>query len=196
MEIKISNKKIMDVNQLELKTFPKYSTQIINLANGNAQGTRPIVVGQLSDLFPEFMEETDNVSVDSWREWYFERYPNAVEDATQKILKHVENLKQVMPKIEEELIRSWVVDLLINKTYSGLYFQKAILFELAKRKNTSYRLATPEEESRGIDGYVGDEPYQIKPLSHKYKGQLHEQIDVKIIYYDKTKNGIIVELDD
>ncbi len=34
----------------EVKEFPKYTTQLINIANQNAQGTRPAVVGQLSDL--------------------------------------------------------------------------------------------------------------------------------------------------
>ena len=34
--------------------FPKYTTQIMNLANQNAQGTRPKVVGQMTELFREF----------------------------------------------------------------------------------------------------------------------------------------------
>jgi hypothetical protein len=34
--------------------FPKYATQIMNLANQNAQGTRPRVVGQMSELIQEF----------------------------------------------------------------------------------------------------------------------------------------------
>ena len=33
--------------------FPKYTTQLINLANQNAQGTRPKVVGQMSELITE-----------------------------------------------------------------------------------------------------------------------------------------------
>jgi len=32
------------------RSFPKYTTQIINIANQNAQGTRPKVVGQMSEL--------------------------------------------------------------------------------------------------------------------------------------------------
>ena len=32
----------------EAKEFPKYTTQLINLANQNSQGTRPRVVVQLS----------------------------------------------------------------------------------------------------------------------------------------------------
>ncbi len=196
MKISISNKQIMDSNELEPIEFPKYTAQIMNLANNNAQGTRPVVVGQLSELFPEFLEETNDVSVESWEEWYFERYPDAVENATQKILIQVEKFKEVLPLIEEELVRKWVVDLLINKTYKGLYVQKAIFAELAKRNNTSYRLATPEEESQGIDGYVGGEPYQIKPMSYKIKSQLHEQFDVKIIYYEKNKTGIEFEVEE
>jgi len=34
--------------------FPKYVTQLLNLANQNAQGTRPRVVGQMSDLIQQF----------------------------------------------------------------------------------------------------------------------------------------------
>jgi hypothetical protein len=33
--------------------FPKYTTQLLNLANQNAQGTRPRVVGQVSELVGE-----------------------------------------------------------------------------------------------------------------------------------------------
>ena len=38
----------------DIPEFPKYSTQLINLANQNAQGTRPKVVGQMSELSKEF----------------------------------------------------------------------------------------------------------------------------------------------
>ena len=49
-EIKLNfEKKIKNITG-ETKTFPKYTTQIINLANQNAQGTRPQVVGKMSNL--------------------------------------------------------------------------------------------------------------------------------------------------
>ncbi len=67
------------------------------------------------------------------------------------------------------MIADWVDDFLINKTFTGLYFQKAILASLADKRKTTYRLATPEEESIGIDGYVEDTPYSIKPNSYNYK---------------------------
>lgn len=48
--IKISNEQIKTLLGAEPVEFPKYATQIINLANQNAQGTRPTVVGQMSEL--------------------------------------------------------------------------------------------------------------------------------------------------
>jgi len=54
MKVKLTNKEIRESLNIETPEFPKYVTQIINLANQNAQGTRPNVVGQLSDLIQHF----------------------------------------------------------------------------------------------------------------------------------------------
>ena len=94
------------------------------------------------------------------------------------------------------MVEDWVEDLLIYKTFNGLYFQKVILAFLAEKENTSYRLANPQEESQGIDGYVGNTPYSVKPFSYKTMGRLSEVIDVKMIYYNKTKTGIEIEVED
>ena len=51
--IKIKNSELIEEISGEAKQFPKYTTQIINLANQNSQGTRPKVVGQLSELIKE-----------------------------------------------------------------------------------------------------------------------------------------------
>ncbi len=42
-KVKISNKEIKELLGITSFEFPKYSTQILNLANQNAQGTRPSV---------------------------------------------------------------------------------------------------------------------------------------------------------
>lgn len=54
MKLKLSAEEVRRLLDLESPEFPKYVTQIINLANQNAQATRPRVVGQLSDLIQEF----------------------------------------------------------------------------------------------------------------------------------------------
>jgi len=45
MPIKIKNEELIKELVGETKEFPKYTSQLINLANKNSQGTRPRVVG-------------------------------------------------------------------------------------------------------------------------------------------------------
>lgn len=155
MNFTIKNESIQRYNGIPNIEFPKYTSQLINWANQNAQGTRPKVVGQLSDLFPKFQNSTEDISIEKW-----------------------------------------VRDLVVYKTYNGLYVQQAILASLAERVNESFRLATQEEESKGIDGFVGTTPYSIKPDTYKTMGRLSEMIDVKMIYYTKTKTGFKIEVDE
>ena len=187
MTIKISNEELLDLNGGQSPEFPKYASQLINWANQNAQGTRPKVVGKLSDLFPEFEEEVEDISITSWKEWYLSKYPDAIDEATKKIWKQVENLKDAIVLIDEKMVRSWVEDLVITKTYNGLYFQQAILEKLSVILKLPYRLATAEEESKGIDGYVGDTAYSVKPDTYKSTNarSISDEVNVKMIYYTK-----------
>lgn len=196
MNFTIKNEQIEQFNESKSYSFPKYTSQLINWANQNAQGTRPVVVGQMSELFPEFMASTSDITIDAWKEWYLERYPDAFDKATQKIYSQVQNLREAIQYIDEDMVRHWVMDLVIDKTFNGLYVQKAILAALAQKNGKAYRLATPAEESKGIDGFVGGVPYSIKPDTYKTMGRLSEAIDVKMIYYTKTKTGLKVEVED
>ena len=196
MNCTIKNDEIADFNESEAFEFPKYTSQLINWANQNAQGTRANVVGQMSELFPQFMEECDEITIENWKEWYTTKYPNAFATATEKIFTQVQNLKNAIPLIDKEMVERWVEDLVILKTFNGLYVQKAILAFLAKKQGKSYRLATPDEESKGIDGYVGNTPYSVKSTTYKTMKRLSEVIDVKMVYYEKTKTGLKIEVED
>ena len=196
MKYTLKNESIELYNESDTFSFPKYTSQLINWANQNAQGTRPVVVGQMSELFPEFMDSADEITIENWRDWYTKRYPEAFEKATDKIYTQVRNLCNAISLIDREMVEHWVEDLIIHKTFNGLYVQKAILASLAERKEKTYRLATPDEESVGIDGYIGDVPYSIKPDTYKTMGRLSETIAVKMIYYTKTKNGLTIEVEE
>ncbi len=58
MKIKIPNAEVQHLLTEKEIIFPKYTTQLMNLANSNAQGTRPKIVGQMSDLIQEFKGKT------------------------------------------------------------------------------------------------------------------------------------------
>ncbi|MYF16515.1 MAG: MjaI family restriction endonuclease, partial [Gemmatimonadetes bacterium] len=151
--------------------------------------TRSRVVGQMSDLIQEFPGQT----FEEWVIWYQEQYPDAIDNATDKIIAMIENFSVVFPKIDRDLVRSWVEDLVLVKTFTGLRFQEAILKKLAEMKGCDYRLAEPYEESQGIDGFVGEEPYSIKPSTYRSQN-LAESIDIKIIFYDKKRDGVVFDI--
>jgi len=190
MKIKLTNEQIREALEIESPLFPKYVTQIINLANQNAQGTRPKVVGQLSDLIQEFPGK----KFEEWEDWYLQKHPDAIKNAREKIFDMVQKLKNAVNKIDENMVNEWAKDLVIVKTFLGLKFQEAVLKKAAEIKGVDYRLSDNTEESRGIDGYVGDISVSIKPETYKIKKSLSEEIPARIIYYRKLKNGIEVEL--
>lgn len=190
-KFKISNEEVAELSNAPQYKFPKYVTQVINLVNSNAGGTRPNVVGQMSELVKEF----DGKSIEEWIEWYTERYPDAVDNATDKIWTMYETMKEAFNAITREMVENWVKDLVYGKTYCGLKFQTAIISAIAARLGKDWREANPEEEAQGIDGFIGGKPLQIKSSTYKLEARLSETIDVPIVYYEKKKDGISIEYD-
>ena len=189
MKIKISNKEIRKYLDIETPDFSKYISPIINLVNQYAQGTQPRVVGQMSELIQEFEGKT----FEEWEKWYLEKRPNAIRNATEKILQKLKALKNAMNKIDKTIVEEWVKDLVIVKTFMGLRFQEAILKKGAELKGTDYRLSDPDEEAKGIDGFIGNTPVSIKPETYELKAALPERIETRLIFYKKVKGGIEVD---
>jgi len=189
VKVKISFAQIKKYLGSPIEEFPKYSTQLMNLANQNSQATRPKMVGQLSELIKEFKGN----KLREWEEWYLKRYPNAIELATNKVREMINQLQSSIKQINEPLIKKWLKDLIIVKTFVGLKFQEAILKKGAELSKKDYRLASANEESKGIDGFIGSIPVSIKPDTYKTKKNLSEIIEAKIIFYKKLKDGIEVD---
>ncbi len=190
MKIKITLDEIKKYLSIDSPDFPKYVSPLINLANQYAQGTRPRIVGQMSELIQEFEGKT----LDEWEQWYLNKYPEAIKNATKMILEKLKEFENTIKIIDKVMVEKWVRDLVIIKTFVGLRFQEAILKKVSEIKKTNYRLATPEEESSGIDGYIGEIPVSIKPDTYEIKSSLPENIPVKIISYKKVNDGIEVDL--
>ena len=187
-KLKLQNSEIEKLSNASQYNFPKYATQFINLINSNAQGTRPNVVGQMSELIQEF----DGNTLDEWITWYTERNPKAVANATERIFATYEKMRDAFNAIDKQMIENWVKDLVYTKTFCGLKFQGAIIASIAKELGKTWRLANIEEESKGIDGYIDDKPLQIKADTYKLESRLSEKIDVPIVYYSKKKDGISI----
>ncbi len=188
-KFKILNDEVAELSNAPHYEFPKYVTQFINLVNSNAGGTRPKVVGQMSELIKQF----DGKNIEEWIEWYTERFPNAVNVATEKVWTMYETMKSTFDAITKDMVENWVKDLIYSKTYCGMKFQTAIISAIANQLDKDWREATPGEEAKGIDGFIGDKPLQIKATTYKLETHLSEVIEAPIVFYDKKKDGINVE---
>ena len=91
-KFKIKNAELIEEISGEAQNFPKYTTQLINIANQNAKGTIPAMVGQLSEL----IQECPHKNYEKWKEWYLNKNPEAIDRATDKIIPMIENLKEAI----------------------------------------------------------------------------------------------------
>ena len=182
----------MALLELPIPEFPRYASLIINMANRMSQGTRPKVVGKLSGVDCLF-EQSNARNLIEWENWYKENRPDAIDQATARVWKMIQKFKDVIAKIDEQMVRIWVEDLVLAKTVVGLRFQKAILKKVAEHLKKDYRESTADEESRGIDGWIVNNPVSIKPTTYKLMDALPENIDILMIYYSKGKDGIKIE---
>jgi hypothetical protein len=181
--------------------FPKYTTQLINQANQNAQATRPRVVGQMSEIIEEYKRAYPHGGFQEWQQFYLQTYDGEerIEEATQKTLQMVNKMREAAKTIDEEMIRRWLEDLVLYKTYSGLgRNEEAILKKLTEVYGLAYSLGSTADESKGIDGYLGDQPVSIKPLTYQQKDQLQENINAPIVYYEEysTTDSLTLHLDE
>ena len=189
MRITLSQGDIAASLGIEAPDLPTYASPLMNLANQYAAGTRPAVVGQMSELIQDFPGE----SVGDWEAWYEQAKPNAIEKATDKVMAKLEAFRTVLQRIDRTMVASWVRDLVISKTYQGLKFQQAILARIAADVGKTYRLAVPSEESAGIDGYVGETAVSIKPDTYHTMAHLAEDIPCCMVLYSKTSRGIVFD---
>lgn len=175
--------------------FPKYTTQLLNPANQNAQSTRPKVVGQMSAIIDEFQEKHPSGTFEDWVKFYYSEYngEDRLEEASNKLFGMVEKMVRNIEKIDEEMCQEYVEDLVLYQTYRGFDIQEAILSKISEMYDLDYRRSSAEEESRGIDGHIGDQPVSIKPAT--YMDNLQEDIAAPIVFYEEYSSSDALKID-
>lgn len=191
MKIILSSNEVRQLLEVPFPTLPTYVSSILNLANRYAGGTRPKVVGQMSELIKQFEGRT----LDEWAVWYQERYPDAIAKAVRLIRNKLSDFRRTIDNITDEMITLWVEDLVLVKTFIGLRFHEVILKKVAEVAGLKYSLALPEQEARGIDGLIGDREVSIKPISWKEQVIHRDHLQGVLIFYRKTEKGIEIEFD-
>ncbi len=104
----------------------------------------------------------------------------------------LQKIRDALAGIDRDMVRAWTEDLVLVKTFVGLRVQGAIMAAVARRRGEEYRPAQASEESRGVDGYIGQVPVSVKP--HTFRARPHpEGLEAdEIIYYEKLDDGLLV----
>ena len=65
------------------------------------------------------------------------------------------------------MVRDWMFNLIIDKTYTGMYLRRIITEKLTDELGNRFSLPSKEEEAKGIDGRIDGHPITIKPHTSK-----------------------------
>jgi hypothetical protein len=183
-----------EVEEFPINT-PKYTTYLLNPAINLSQSNRPEVVGQMSEIIDEFRTKHPDGTFEDWIEFYFEEYDGErrLEEATEKAVPMVKKMKEAFEQVDKDMTHNYLRDLVLFKTYEGFDIQETILRKLRDIYDAEIERATPDDESRGIDGYVDEQPVSIKPET--YPDNLREEINAPIVYYDENKTNKAMTVD-
>jgi len=198
-KIKIPKIFVSELLAKNTKSFPLYSTFLINQASQTAQSTRPKVVGQLSEEFPNFINEITALgkkpSLEEWKKYHKRKFPNSIQESFIKTKDMLLKFKSSLDKISDDHILKWIEDLVYEKTYFGLDLE-AIVREYLFSVGHEVRKANPSEESKNIDLFMNGLPLQIKPKTIEYKQSIKSKIETIIIYYEFIENNLYLEFDE
>jgi hypothetical protein len=161
--IKLTARAFQTVAKRDRSAFPIYTKPILNIANQNSKATRAQVVGSLKDQWMEFIAARKR-TVEEWEAWFMANDGSAkIEAATNKLYHMLCKMPIDHALFTRSLAEQYVLDLVINKTHYGMSGEYHSVLAAAKYFDLPYRFSTPEEESQGIDAWLGHHPVQVKP---------------------------------
>lgn len=174
--IKLTAKNYKNVIQSSRRDWPKYSTQLLNVAVQNCQALRAKFVGSMKETWLQMKEEGVKGTLDNWETYYNSQHnPEALIEAGKKTYAMISAMN--IGGIDEEMCIDYIKEVVYNKTHMGMGGEEMAVEVVANYYNLPYRFSNAEEESQGIDAWIGDMPVQVKPEGSAFKGHVHNHAD-------------------
>lgn len=174
--IKLTAKNFKGVIHRQRREWPKYSTQMLNVAGQNCKAFDVKKVGSAKETWLEMRGQGIRGTFENWCEFY---------DATplsKNIPVQAQKLFEMITKMQiggitKEMCEDYIKEVLYNKTHMGMAGEEMALQAVAEYYGAELRFSTAEEEAQGIDGWIGDQPAQVKPEGSAFKGHVHNHPD-------------------
>jgi len=172
------------------REWPKYSTQFLNLAGQNSKCFSANRVGSMKELWLEFGETGVPDTLENWETFYVDRMgTDGLDEASEKLYGMIQ--KMGVPWIDEQMCSDYVREVIYNKTHFGMGGEALAIAVAAEYFELPYRFSNAEEESQGIDGWIGEYPVQVKPQDTFKVGHVFNKADTAkqlVVTYEKKKH--------
>ena len=173
-------------SEKNLRPWPKYYTQLLNVASSNSKAASPKNVGSVKEAFTKMREQGIPGTLSNWIKFYNKTYgKDKLVAAADKIYTMLQKME--IKHISRDYCGEYIKELVYNKTQMGLGGEERAVIAVAGYYNLKYKFSTPQEESKGIDAWlVGknkDVPIQVKPQDNIKKSHVHNQVDTNYLLY-------------
>jgi hypothetical protein len=195
LKLTAKNYKSADADTRSRRTWPKYKTQLLNIACQNAKAFDANRVGSMKELWLEFVDTGVPDTLENWETFYTNRWGvTGLAEAGSKLKEMVDKME--LGDIDLDMCNDYIKEVVFNKTHFGMGGESTAIIVTAEHFNLPYRFSNAIEESQGIDGFIGEYPVQVKPADSNYKAHVRNHADVDktlVIRYEKKKQVCFVE---
>jgi hypothetical protein len=143
----------------------------------------------MKELWTDMRHKGIRGTFDNWTTYYNSvRGEDTLNTAGQTLYSMITkmNLQNI---ITEDMCTDYIKEIVYNKTHMGMAGEEMAIEVVANYFNMPYRFSTKEEEAKGIDGWIGATPVQVKPNDSPKKFNIPNSVDmtkVLLITYYKT----------
>lgn len=186
--LKLTAKHYTTVVVRHRRTWPKYSTQILNMANQNAKSTSVKTVGSMKEMWMDMRKQGIRGTLDNWTTYYNSVRGEATLITAGKTLYTMVVKMNLQNIITEDMCIDYVKEMVYNKTHMGMAGEEMAIEVVANYLKRSYRFSTKEEEARGIDGWIENIPVQVKPNDSPKIPHIPNGVDTQKVLFITYEN--------
>lgn len=192
--IKLTARNYKGIVQRQRREWPRYATQLMNIAGQNCKATSPKNIGSCKDAWTQMRSQGIPGTLQNWIDFYNRVHgEQKLVDAGKRI--HVMLLKMGIEWISEDMAIDYAKEIAYNKTHMGLGGEEMAVEAVAQYFGKEFRFSTLEEESQGTDAWIDGKPVQVKPHDSVFKAHVHNHANrnthLIITYEDKKESCYI-----
>lgn len=177
------------------KKAPKYTFYALDNAVRYSSANQKDIVGDINDIFEEFVEENPEGDFKDWKNFYYNEYngKERLDEATETAYDMFLTIRAAIDEIDRENVREFIEALVLNGTYSNQNAREAVINKIVTEVEGCELLADdegPDEcELKLGDRYVSICHEDQKPETSVNRG------DIISFYYSENEDDRGISID-